>query len=89
MNKGGATRWHVYMVRCSDASLYTGVTTDLDKRIAEHNKGTGARYTRTRRPVVLVYSERAPDRATAQRREAAIKRMPATGKRELAAGQVL
>jgi len=69
--------WCVYMLRCADGSLYTGITTDVARRVAEHNgEGTlGARYTRSRRPVQLVYLEAAPNRAEAARREAAIKRL--------------
>lgn len=73
------------MVRCADGSLYTGVARDLAVRIADHNRGTGARYTRGRRPVTVVYSETAPDRSTAQRREAAIKRLTRRAKERLAA----
>ena len=62
--------WYVYMVQCADDSLYTGVTTDVDRRIREHNESTrGARYTRSRRPVSLVWQERLTDRAAACRRE--------------------
>ena len=68
--------WFVYILRCSDNSLYTGVTTDLERRLKQHNENaTGARYTRARRPVALAYAETAIDRSEAQRREAAIKRM--------------
>jgi putative endonuclease len=67
--------WYVYMVRCADDSLYTGVTNDLASRIDQHNLGKGARYTRTRRPVELVYQEPAADRGAALRRELAIKRL--------------
>lgn len=77
--------WRVYVVRCADGSLYTGVARDLAARIAAHNAGRGARYTRGRGPVTLVYQEGADDRASAQRREAAIKRLPATAKAGLAA----
>lgn len=77
------TEWYVYILRCADNSLYTGVATDLVARVATHNAGKGAKYTRGRRPVVLVYQEAAVDRAAAQRREAAIKRMPAEMKRQL------
>lgn len=67
--------WFVYMVRCADDSLYTGVTTDLERRMREHNGDLvgGARYTRTRRPVALVYTEECADRRSAGKREAAIK----------------
>ncbi len=68
--------WFVYILRCSDNSLYTGITTDLERRLKQHNEGsTGARYTRARRPVALAYVETASDRSEAQRREAAIKRL--------------
>ena len=69
--------WCVYMLRCADGSLYTGITTDVARRVAEHNgdTGLGARYTRSRRPVELVYVEAAANRAEAARREAAIKRL--------------
>ena len=77
--------WFVYVVRCADRSLYTGITTDADRRLAEHNEGRGARYTRSRGPVALVYLERARDRASALQRECEIKRMKAAEKRELVA----
>jgi len=71
--------WMVYIVRCSDDSLYTGVTTDAERRVNEHNgqggKGKGAKYTRVRRPVFLVYSEYCNDRSDACKRESAIKKM--------------
>lgn len=70
--------WFVYLVRCADGTLYTGITTDLVRRVAEHNGigGLGARYTRSRRPVTLVYREPVASRIEACRREAAIKRLP-------------
>ena len=75
--------WHVYIVRCADGSLYTGITTNLQARIATHNTGEGGRYTRTRLPVELVYSEAAKDRSIASRREHSIKRLPRTSKLQL------
>jgi len=74
---GGHAAWFVYMLRCADGSLYTGITTDIARRLAEHNGegGLGARYTRSRRPVTLAYTEPADSRAAASRREAAIKRL--------------
>jgi putative endonuclease len=65
------------MLRCADGTLYTGITTDVARRIAEHNgeSGLGARYTRSRRPVQLVHVEAAANRAGAARREAAIKKL--------------
>lgn len=67
--------WYVHMLRCGDGSLYTGSTTDVDRRLREHQSGTGARYTRSRPPVTLAYVEEAPDRSAAQRREAAVKKL--------------
>ncbi|MCK5340152.1 MAG: GIY-YIG nuclease family protein, partial [Desulfobulbaceae bacterium] len=62
--------WHVYMVRCRDGTLYTGIATDLNRRIAEHNsEKNGAKYTRSRRPVCLVYSEKVESRSAAAKRE--------------------
>ena len=78
--------WFVYIVRCSDNTLYTGVAKDLDKRLQQHNHGTaGAKYTRARRPVVLVYQESAENRSVAQQREYDIKRLSAAQKRQLIA----
>ncbi len=65
---------YIYIVRCADGTLYTGWTTDVPRRVAEHNAGRGAAYTRQRGPVVLVYSEAHPDRSAAMRREEQIKR---------------
>jgi putative endonuclease len=80
---GSQTPWHVYIVRCADASLYTGIAKDLTARVSEHNAGGGAKYTRSRLPVELVYNEEACDRSAALRREAAIKRLSTEKKREL------
>lgn len=78
--------WVVYIIECADATLYAGVTTDAEARVAKHNRGLGAKYTRARRPVELVYLEPAPDRSAAQKREHEIKRMSAAEKRVLIAG---
>ncbi len=67
--------WHVYIVRCADGTYYTGVTNDVTRRTAQHSEGTGARYTRGRGPVELVYAEQVIDRSTALTREVAIKRL--------------
>lgn len=75
--------WHVYLLRCADGTLYCGITTDLKRRVAEHNRGDGARYTRGRRPVELVYAETAEDRSEAARREYEIKQMRRTQKEAL------
>lgn len=68
--------WSVYLVRCADGSLYTGITTDVERRVAQHNgdRPGGARYTRARRPVELAHREDGLDRSTAARREAELKR---------------
>lgn len=65
----------VYMLRCKDGSLYTGWTNDLEHRMAMHNSGRGAKYTRGRGPLELVYSEELPDKEAALRRECAIKKL--------------
>lgn len=65
--------WHCYLLQCADGSLYCGITNDLDKRLAAHNAGEGAKYTRGRRPVNLVYSETWADRSVASKRERQIK----------------
>jgi len=75
--------WTVYIVRCADSSLYTGIAKNVEERINLHNAGRGAKYTRSRRPVELVYSEAVPSRATALRRELAIKRLERDGKKKL------
>lgn len=67
--------WFVYLLRCGDGTLYTGSTNDLTGRLAVHQRGKGAKYTRSRLPVELVYQEAVPDRSAALRREAAIKRL--------------
>lgn len=77
--------WFVYLVRCQDGSLYAGVTTDVVRRLAAHNQGRGARYTRARRPVQLVFVDARLDRSDALRSEIAIKRMSAEQKRALVA----
>ncbi|MCP4680050.1 MAG: GIY-YIG nuclease family protein [Deltaproteobacteria bacterium] len=75
--------WHVYILECADGSLYTGVTIDLERRVGEHNRGVGAKYTIGRRPVQLVYSERVGSRSEAGRREYAIKRLSRSQKLSL------
>ena len=67
--------WAVYILRCSDDTLYTGITDDLPKRLKAHNEGKGAKYTRGRGPVTLVYNELCPDKSTALRREYTIKQL--------------
>ena len=68
--------WYVYMLRCGDGSLYTGCTDNVERRLAAHRSGKGAKYTRSRLPLELVYQESVEDRSAALRREAAIKALP-------------
>ncbi len=72
-----------YILECSDGTLYTGWTVNIEKRLIQHNKGLGARYTRTRLPVKVVYVEEQPDKITALKRERAIKALPRKKKLEL------
>lgn len=74
---------YCYIVECADGTYYTGWALDLQKRVDTHNKGRGAKYTRMRLPVRLVYMEEQPDRKSAMKREIAIKRMDRDGKRKL------
>ena len=77
------TKCYCYIVECADGTYYTGWAIDPEKRIQVHNKGRGAKYTRTRRPVKLVYVEEQPDRVTAMKRERAIKKMTREKKQKL------
>ncbi len=82
-----ADSWQVYILLCNDGSLYTGITTDLTRRLAEHNSSVkGAKYTKARRPVKLVYHENADSRSTAAKREYQLKKMKASEKRLLIEG---
>jgi putative endonuclease len=78
--------WTVYLLQCGDGSLYAGITNNLAKRVAAHRAGRGSAYTRSRRPLVVVYEEPCANRAAALRREAAIKRLDRTAKLRLARG---
>lgn len=74
----------MYMVQCSDGTLYTGITNDLEKRVEAHNSGKdGARYTKSRRPVKLVYSEQAESKSAAARLEYRIKKLPRSKKKRM------
>ncbi len=75
--------WFVYILRCSDGSLYTGATTDVKRRSGQHNAGTASRYTRSRRPVCVNYQEPHVSRSLALKREAAVKRMTRPEKEQL------
>lgn len=79
--------WYIYILQCADNTLYTGVATDVSARLATHNAGKGAKYTRGRLPAVLRYQESAANRSTALQREHAIKKMRAADKRLLIAHQ--
>ena len=72
--RGPGAPWFVYVVACSDGSLYVGIAKDVDARVACHNAGRGARFTRTRRPVRLLHTERLPSVGDALRREREVKR---------------
>lgn len=79
--------WTVYILRCGDDSLYTGVTNHMEKRLKVHNEGKGAKYTKARRPVHVVYEELAANRSEAQKREAAIKKLSRVEKLGLISGK--
>ena len=78
--------WHCYLLECADGTLYCGITNDLDKRLAAHNAGEGAKYTRGRTPLRLVYAEACADKSAALKRELKIKRMSRSGKQALVQG---
>lgn len=78
-------KWHVYLVACADDTLYCGVTNDITRRLAAHNAGKGARYTRARLPVQLCWVEACSSRGDALRRERAVKALKRTQKLALAA----
>ena len=75
--------WYLYILRCKDDSLYTGITTDVDKRLEAHRAGKGAKYTRGRGPLELVYKEECADHSDALKRELEIKRLPREEKLKL------
>lgn len=79
------TAWFVYLIECADGSLYTGVATDVERRYREHAAGTGARYTRSHPPARLLAAFPHPDRSSALKAEAAIKKLTPARKRALAA----
>lgn len=77
--------WYVYILRCRDGTLYTGTTDDVERRLAAHSAGRGAKYTRGRGPLELVYQEEVPDKSAALRREYQIKRLTRQEKEKLIA----
>lgn len=80
-----SSTWYVYYLRCSDASLYAGITTDVQRRVDEHNfdNKKAAKYTRVRRPVTLAYVEQAPDKSAASKREYQLKQLSKAEKEKL------
>lgn len=83
MEIGQGMHWQVYILLCSDGSLYTGISTDVERRFAQHASGNGAKYFRGRSPCQIVYLESGHDRSSASRREMTIKKMRLTEKRSL------
>jgi len=75
--------WVCYLLRCADDTLYCGISNDIEKRLAAHNAGEGAKYTRGRLPVSVVYSESCVDKSAALKRELRIKRLPRSAKQAL------
>jgi putative endonuclease len=80
-------KYFCYILECADGTFYTGWSTDPERRVRQHNNGTGGRYTRSRRPVQIVYVEEQPDRVTAMKRERAIKALPREKKNKLMGGE--
>ena len=78
-------RWYFYILRCVDSSFYCGITNDLKDRLKEHNSGEGAKYTKTRLPVKLIYFEEYPDKSSACKREIEVKRWRREKKQKLVA----
>lgn len=75
-------RWFLYILKCGDGTLYTGITTDLDRRTAQHNRGIASRYTRSRLPVLVVHQEPCKDRSSALKKEYAMKQLSRAEKDE-------
>ncbi len=86
MPRAPRPKWWVYILRCSDESLYTGISTDPDRRLTQHNAGTASKYTRSRRPVELVYREKRRGKPDALKRELALKALPRRAKLALVGG---
>ena len=75
--------WYVYILRCGDGTLYTGITDDVDRRLAVHRSGKGAKYTRGRGPLEVVYIQKVPDKSAALKREITIKKLTRQEKEQL------
>jgi putative endonuclease len=86
-NTTAEANWFLYILECCDGSFYTGVTTDIDRRLRKHQEGTASRYTRTRRPIVLVYQEECGTRSQSLERECAVKSLSRQRKEELISGR--
>lgn len=86
MSERNVQGWHVYLLRCADDSLYTGVARNLEQRLAQHNAGKGAKYTRGRRPVALVWTQSAESHGEALKQEILIKKLNRAAKLRLIAG---
>lgn len=80
---GSALNWSVYMIRCHDDSLYTGISTDVERRFKQHETGVGAKYFRAHKPEQIVYEEMGHDRSSASKREAEIKKLSPVAKRRM------
>ena len=91
IEEAASTGWYVYLLRCADGTFYTGITTDVTRRLAEHNTSDrlGARYTRSRRPLELAYFEGVDSRSAAAQREAAIRKLGRAGKERLIQARAL
>ncbi|NQU95718.1 MAG: GIY-YIG nuclease family protein [Candidatus Omnitrophica bacterium] len=76
-------KWFLYIVKCKDSSLYTGITTNLEKRVKRHNEGMATKYTRGRKPVKLVYSKACSNESSARKKEIELKKLPRKKKLEL------
>lgn len=76
-------KWYLYILRCGDGSLYTGITTDVEGRLSQHRSGKGAKYTRGRGPLEVVYTEECEDHSAALKRELAVKALPREEKEKL------
>ena len=81
------SKWYLYILRCGDGTLYTGITTDVEKRLVQHRTGKGAKYTRGRQPLELVYREECEDHSAALKREYEVKRLPREQKMMLIDGK--
>ena len=80
--------WYLYILECADGTLYTGITLDLERRLGEHNGGQGAKYTRARLPVKMVYHIEVADRSRASKMEYRVKKMPRAKKLEIISGTI-